>query len=150
MNVSNIQFKINTAQLPSIKEHLRLSSKNFIPPLNTYVNIDEYSKKIYQNAKTFEMWDDYKLIGLAAAYCNSEAKICFLTNLSLLKDYQSLGLASTLMVNLINYAKDHEYKVINLEVNFLNEKAKNFYKEQGFIEKNENKNKNIIEMEMIL
>jgi len=148
MNVSDLEFKIDTAQYPSILEHLLLSADFFIPRLKTYVNIEEYSKKIYQNAITFELWGDNKLIGLAAAYFNSETSICFLTNLSLLKDFQKLGLASTLILGLINYAKDHEYKVITLEVNFLNEKAKNFYKKHGFIEK-KIKN-NVIEMEMIL
>ena len=140
MNLSEIDFRINTAQYETLVEHFILSADSFNPPLSTYINVDLYAKKILENAITFEAWSGEKLIGLVATYFNNfHTKIGFVTNLSLLKEYQGIGIASLLMINVINYGGDNGFVRVDLEVKKINTKAIKFYKKKGFIEAGQNK-----------
>lgn len=131
----NIEYKINTASRDAIIEHLNKCSSLFIPPLDTYVVIEEYGRKIFEKAKTFEAWDGHILAGLAAAYFNDFTnKKGFLTNLSLLNEYQHQGIASQLIFAVIEYGRNNDFESINLEVKSINEKVYKFYAKHGFIE----------------
>jgi ribosomal protein S18 acetylase RimI-like enzyme len=134
MNYSEIEFKINTATLASIINHFNSCFNAFNPPLNTYVIIEDYAKKIFDHAITIEAWDGDLLVGLSATYFNDQKnKIAFLTNLSLLKGYQNKGIATILTSSVLNYAKVHGFNRINLEVKSINEKVKEFYTKHGFV-----------------
>jgi len=98
MNCSEFDFKIKTASYEVIIDHLNKCADNFKPPLYTYVNIEEYSRKIYNNAITFESWANNNLVGLIAAYYNNyDTKVGFITNVSVIKEYQGYGIASKLL-----------------------------------------------------
>lgn len=128
-----IKYSQNTASQDQIIEHLEQSSKYFNPPLDSYVSIPNYGKKIFENAITFEAWDGNILVGLAAVYFNDySSKIGFWTNLSLLREYQKRGIASELTRQLINYAQLNEFLKINLEVKMINKNVYCFHKNQGF------------------
>jgi GNAT superfamily N-acetyltransferase len=140
MNYSEIEYRTNTATPESIVEHFKKCADSFIPPLYTYVVIEDYSKKIFDHAVTFEAWDGDILAGLAAAYFNNYSeKVAFWTNLSLLEEYQNKGIASNLTSYVINYGRKMGFKSISLEVKKINEKVRKFHEKHGFVITGQNK-----------
>ncbi len=141
-NSSNWDFRINTASYEDIVLHLNGCASNFVPPLNTYVNIADYARKIREHAITFEAWDKDTLVGLIAAYFNNTAtKVGYITNVSVLPVYEGRGIASSLLERTITYGIRHDFHKIELEVNPFNDRAIFLYKRFGFkcvrvIEKN--------------
>jgi|ERR1035437_9387149 ribosomal protein S18 acetylase RimI-like enzyme len=133
MKLENIIFKTKTASENDIRIHFQNCNNVFLPPLNDKINFIEYVKKVFNNAVTFEAWDDKELIGLIAAYFNSEGKFGFITNLSVLKEYSGAGIASKLLLMGIEYAKQNNLESIKLEVSNANTQAINFYKKHNFL-----------------
>ena len=134
----NINYKTKTALTDEIYSHLKECNENFIPPLEEKVNILNYSKKIFENAITFEAWDEKILVGLIAAYLNdNENKSGFITNVSTIKSYMGKGIANELMKMCIIYSKNHNFKEINLEVSSKNADALNLYFKYGFVKNKE-------------
>ena len=130
----NINYKTKTALTEEIYSHLKECNENFIPPLEEKVNIMNYSKKIFENAITFEAWNEKILVGLIAAYLNdTENKSGFITNVSTIKSYMGKDIANELMKMCINYSKNHNFKVVNLEVSSKNADALNLYLKYGFV-----------------
>lgn len=134
----NINYKTKSALTEEIYSHLKECNENFIPPLEEKVNIMNYSKKIFENAITFEAWNEKILVGLIAAYLNdTENKSAFITNVSTIKSYMGKGIANELMRMCINYSKNHNFKVVNLEVSSKNADALNLYLKYGFVKNKE-------------
>ncbi len=128
-----IEFKIKTVSEEKVYTHLNECSNDFIPPLSERVNIKEYARKIVDKSITFEAWKDTILVGLIAIYFDKNTDSSpFITNVSILKKFVNFGIASDLLINCIEYAKNKKYKQIILEVNQHNIPAINFYKKFNF------------------
>jgi len=127
-----IEFSINKASLRSISKHLNKVNDLFVPVLSSYVNIDIYSKKIFEKADRIEFWKNEELVGLLAFYINPPN--VFITNLSLDKTMHGLGYGVKMLDRLFEITKDKNIKKVSLEVNSMNQKAVNFYKSIGFEE----------------
>ena len=125
-----------------------INSSTFIPSLDSYVNIEEYSKKIYDKAIIFGEFDQNNLIGLVAAYDNPEEKFGWITNVSVDPDYSRKGIASELLNRCYKYFENKGYFHIFLEVFLDNEKAINLYIKQGFIKHKIKENKMILKQEI--
>jgi ribosomal protein S18 acetylase RimI-like enzyme len=130
--MESVTYKIKTANENEIYTHLIECSDNFYPPLAGRVDIREYSKKIATKAVTLEAWMQNELIGLIAAYINTENKDSFITNVSVIKKYSGAGVASKLLADCIVYAKERDIKKIRLEVNKDNAPAIGFYTKFDF------------------
>lgn len=79
----------------------------------------------------FEAWEE-ELIGLIAAYYNSEKKEVYITNVSIIKQFNGRGIASKLMENCVSFAKSGGYLEINLRVASGNKSAIGLYSKFGF------------------
>ena len=136
MSGGKICYKLKTASQKDIRAHLYYCNDNFIKPLTERVNIEEYSKKIFEKATTFEAWRDELLIGLVAAYLNDPGGTStgFITNVSVNLDFTRQGIATTLMNNCLQYAQQHGIKKISLEVLSGDHASMLFYKKFGFKE----------------
>ena len=134
--------------LELIKEHLTKCSDSFIPNLKTYVDISEYSKKIFDNANIFCKFDNNKLIGLIAAYDNTSEKFGWITNVSVDPDYTKQGIANDLLKESIDFFKIKGYNSIYLEVFLENKNAINLYVKNGFNNDKINDNKMILKKEL--
>jgi ribosomal protein S18 acetylase RimI-like enzyme len=127
------EVRINTLSLLEIEDYLTTASSLFVPPLDTYVDIPQYSKKIKENATTIELWREDVLMGLAAVYFNDEnTKRGFLTHINISKEYLGRGFGSILMKEILEYGKKIEFKEISLEVKKNNTKAIKIYEKFGF------------------
>lgn len=91
----------------------------FVPKLDSYVDIEQYSNKLKSKSILFERFHPSyknKLIGLIAAYDNSEIKEGFISNLSIESEFLGTKLSSNILLECINFFKSKNYKSINLEV----------------------------------
>lgn len=135
MSISKITYKTKTATKAEIYSHLQECNNNFSPHLDERINIKEYAKKIFEKSITFEAWADHILIGLVAAYYNNIKHYSgYITNVSILKNYMRMGIASELMNICIKYARQHKFKEINLQTYRKNISAIQLYKKLGFTE----------------
>ncbi|MAB94833.1 MAG: hypothetical protein CMC98_01860 [Flavobacteriales bacterium] len=117
-----------------IRDHLMACSKSFEPSLDSYVDIDTYSKKIEDRACLFEEWHENlnELKGLVAAYDNHPKKIGWITNVSVDPKYIGKGIASKLLESCIDYFRRKKYSRVMLEVYANNLKAVELYKKHKF------------------
>ena len=133
MGIIGINYKTKTATANEIFTHLLECNNSFFPPLTDRVNIEEYSRKIFEKSVTFEAWNEHSLIGLLAAYFNdSSGLLAFITSVSVLKGFMSKGVASDLLRKCIEYAIKENFTKINLEVNKEDIKAIGLYRKFGF------------------
>lgn len=129
----SILYKIKTATKKDIYNHLIDCNDIFIPKLDTRVNIEIFSNKIFEKTITFEAWNKYILIGLISAYLNDvENQIGFINNVSVIQKYHKYGIATQLLTKLEDYAKINNFKQIKLEVCKDNISAVNLYKKHKF------------------
>lgn len=134
MSVSIVRYKIKTATQRDIHRHIMECNNNYIPPLSARVTLHDFARKIFDKAVTFEAWSDDILVGLIAVYFNDPDNIAgYITNVSVLKNYMRMGIASELMKENIEYARKHKFNEIKLEVRITNNSAIKFYKQFGFV-----------------
>jgi ribosomal protein S18 acetylase RimI-like enzyme len=134
MSSYRLGFKANTASVSEIVSHLQKCDGCFTPPLHTYVNIKQYSEKLWNYAANFEAWDNGQLVGLVSGYFNKDdERTGFISNVSILPEYHGRGIAYRLVMDAIDYGKRKEYSRIDLEVSALNIPAQKLYRKCGFI-----------------
>jgi len=121
-----------TPSLEQIQSHLESVSETFVPHLSSYVNIPEYSKKLFEKSVLFYKHNDTKITGLVAAYYNSEKNSGWITNLSVVPLSCNKGVASSLLKDCILFFQEKKCLDISLEVFDKNKKAINLYKKHGF------------------
>ena len=132
---TGVNYTVKTASEHDISSHLSICNYSFRPPLSQRVDLNEYSKKIFDKAVTFEAWHGKDLIGLLAAYFNdSVSNSGFITSISVTNDYMGKGIATTLMNSCLSYARQCGIKNITLEVINTNLQAISLYKKFGFEE----------------
>jgi len=133
MDANNISYKIKTATEYEIFLHLTECSDTFIPPLAERVDINEYAKKIYEKSVTFEAWNENLFVGFIAAYFNENASgSTFITNVSVLRKFAGLGIASKLLDMCIEHARNNGFLELALQVHKNNNPAIRFYNKFGF------------------
>lgn len=126
-------YKIKTSTEKDIYMHLNECNDYFIPPLNQRVNLEEFSKKIFEKAITFEAWDNQNLVGIVCSYFNDREMIYgYINHVSVINDLAGNGIATTLLKMCIEYASTNNFKEINLEVSSENKRAIYLYEKLGF------------------
>ncbi|HLS31520.1 MAG TPA: hypothetical protein VK021_11740 [Flavobacteriaceae bacterium] len=151
-------YSFNKALEQQIKDHLWRVADDYKPPLHTYVDIDEYAKKLASSAIRLEYFSGENLIGLMAGYYNVEKQFLFITNFSLERVHRGQGME--LVVGLLRFLSgDHKnispeiqkigsqiltvlaedtaprkpvVKTIHTEVRNDNQKLISFYEKLGF------------------
>lgn len=129
----NILYTRGTSSERSILIHLTRCNGNFIPPLNSRVILDEYARKIATSAERFEAWSVDSLIGLVAVYLGNRASSeAFITNVSVIPEWQGRGIASQLLERCVSSLRDLGVTEVGLEVNKNNLTAIELYRRLAF------------------
>lgn len=129
----SIKFSFNRTNIEQIADHLHVCNDFFIPPLSERVVIDDYARKIFENADRFEAWSGSDLIGLVAVYCNDiNLRSAYITSVSLLPSWQGKGIASQLISRCLAYIKSLGFDRVDLEVHQKNKAAIILYRKYGF------------------
>lgn len=138
MSIAGITYRTKAASEPEILDHLNECDNSFIPPLSSRVDLRSYAKKIVNHAVTFEAWNERKLAGLLAAYFNnSEKRVGYITNVSVLPEFAGKGIGSKLLLRCFHHALKENYPEICLEVNRANIKAISLYRKHNFTQTDE-------------
>ena len=130
-----IKYKLNKSNESDINTHLQNSKEQFVPALDTYVDISEYVVKLRLKSNTFEAWNGTNLIGLVAVYSDALSQTAYITNVSIVKDFMRQGIAKTLINKCKIFYKSKAYLAISLEVFKSNKLAIDFYQKQKFYTK---------------
>jgi len=134
---AQVRFSVNQATYEEIKDHLHQCSLSFRPALESRVDISEYSKKIIARANRFEAWKETRLAGLIAIYSNLADCTAYITNVSVVPDFQGLKIAESLLTQAFSFFTASHCKTVELEVGADNIKAVQLYKKFGFQEKSQ-------------
>ena len=129
----SINIRQKSATLNDILQHLRACDESHDPKLSDKVDIPSYAKKIFEQAETYEAWSNKRLIGLVAAYKNSD-NTGFITNVSVTYEYVNRGIADSLMQCCVDDATRSAIRDLTLEVAQNNTKAIRLYEKYRFRE----------------
>ena len=145
-----VEYKKN--KLKQSELHLLLQSDtDFDPNLSVRVNIEDYSKKIIENAELFEAYCNGKIAGVIAVYANDYVqKNAYITYVYCKQEYRKMGITATLLKNVIDYVYNKEFKRIYLECSINNNAAVNLYKKFDFFVQNKNSNDRVIMLKNII
>jgi ribosomal protein S18 acetylase RimI-like enzyme len=131
---TEIEYLSNKASATQIAEHLSRCDADFVPPLSSQVEINDYAKKITAKATRLEAWSGGILVGLVAAYCNDQQmRIAYITSVSVLKEWKGKGIARCLVKQCIEHAKVSDMRQISLETAKDNTTAIKLYEQSGFV-----------------
>lgn len=127
------EYRRNHATLIDLICHLEQCDEEYLPRLSARVDIRSYATKVMNHAVRLEAWEDTRLIGLLAVYCNdTQARTAFITNVSVLSQFQGCGIGRNLVRECIDFAKRNSLTEIKLEVNPYSTRAVNMYERLGF------------------
>lgn len=129
-----VDYRSNTASEADILSHLWCCDADFVPPLQSRIDLPDYANRIIGNAIRFEAWANDALVGLVAAYCNDyDRRIAYITSVSVLKAWNGGGIAGCLMNQCIEYGKASGMQQVRLEVARDNTPAIHLYEKSGFV-----------------
>lgn len=130
--MTEIQLRKNSVVAEDVTAHLNRCDNAFIQHLTAKIDITSYSAKIVRHAQCFEAWHEMTLVGLVAAYFDSETGNGFITNVSVIPEFQQRGLGSQLLTRCIDELQEAGAIRIRLEVNQHNHTAQRLYYKYGF------------------
>lgn len=134
MSSQEIKYLVNKATEKDILAHFNTCDEDFLKNLKEKVDLQQYSKKLFEKSARFEAWHNNSLVGFVSAYFNDhENSSAYISNVSVSKDFLNKGIASSLLEKTIKYAKEKSFKTLDLEISKSNERAMNLYKKFGFI-----------------
>ena len=132
MNAESLDFKVDACTEEDIRSHLSGCDARFSPPLSDRVDIGEYSRKLRLNAITFEAWSGESLVGMVAAYIDTRARSCFITNTSVSPEFSRRGVAAKLLAACLERARAEQVETVSLEVSQDSHPAIGLYTKFGF------------------
>lgn len=127
-----MKITFNLSSSIQILKHLRDTDHSFVPELSSRVDLEVYTKKIFEKSFRIEAWDGKCLIGLIAVYLNFDKKKAFITNLSVSPSFIGNGSAQLLLNKCTDYLREKKIAILELEVDEYNTRAMNFYFKNGF------------------
>ncbi len=105
-------------------------------------NTEIYVGKLMENAEILLHYSGKNLVGCLAFYANDYVnQKAFITFIGVKNTFRDKGLGKILLDNSTAYLKNNDFKEFGLEVIKENEKARNFYKKQNFIELEDRKDR---------
>lgn len=110
--------------------HLKACDALFPTALSERIDLHEYARKLHDRATSFELWDDDQLIGLLAAYFDTD--VAFISHICVLPEAPK-GSGHDLLIRLLDEAAWQQKQLIRLHVETTNTHAISFYGKHGFI-----------------
>ena len=127
-----IRYENDSSIAAEVLRVLMSVNDEFVPHLNTWVDLDEYSKKVSSKAVCWLAYDNSELIGFAACYVNKATDFSFWTMLAVRKEYRNRLVALQLEPIVIKYCRDKGSMGILAEVDPRHTDLINLHKYFGF------------------
>ncbi|MCE5348308.1 MAG: GNAT family N-acetyltransferase [Bacteroidales bacterium] len=126
--------------ITEINNYLIKNDLIFVPSLSTRFDINNFAIKLNKYAIHFCAHQEEKLIGFSGCYFNNiKIRTGFISNFSVIKEFQGMGVAKNLLSSIIEYGSRNGFIQIKLQVYISNLPAIQFYTKYGFIEISRNK-----------
>lgn len=134
--MEGIDLRFSTSTSEQIRAHLDACDKGFVDRIKCRINLQEYATKLDTKAHRFEAWADDKLVGLLALYIDEDPHAGgYISNLSVVKQYERQGIGSLLLRRTLQYMKEEQGgRSLALEVTKNNYSAIAFYQKNNFKE----------------
>lgn len=127
-NIKNLNFVCD-----DLLDYLKAVDKSFPVPLSDKVVLEEYAKKLYDNAEIFVAYENDTIVGIFAGYVNDyDTKMAYGSVLTVLDTYQGCGIATRLLDAFCDCAKSRNMEKIMFCVYLDNEPAMKLYTKKGF------------------
>lgn len=128
-----IQFAVNHSSVANIVAHFFSADAAFVPALSSRIEVNAYAQKLHDRAVRFEAWLGEELVGMVANYCNQpNGGKSFITSVSVLPEFQGLGIATSLMRQCMDHARGLGFWQIELQVDQRSLPAVALYQKLGF------------------
>lgn len=102
-------------------------------PLTNRVEIREYTHKVCAYATVFTVREDKNIVGINIVYFNDNIKKRgWITYIYVNETHRKLGIGGLLLRKAVDYAHEHNFTSIALEVRKNNEIAMHLYTRNGF------------------
>lgn len=135
--MDDVSFRQGAATADDIEAHLRTCSGDFLPPLDTRVDIRAYAIKLHSAAATYEAWHERDLVGLIAIYRNDASRVAFISSVSTTAPFRRSGLARELLTQALMHLDRDGYGPVELEVDSRSDAACNLYRSLDFVKAEE-------------
>lgn len=105
---------------------------DFFPTLSSRVDLQQYAAKLLKMAEMFAIFDDEKLVAVAAIYMNDfDSKIAYCPFIAVLPSFRGNGYARNLLESSLVELRNNEFNKLLLTVR-ADSPACNLYKSIGF------------------
>lgn len=124
---NNVQIEV-----ASLEQYIQEHDSDFKPPISSKTDIPKYALKLATLGKVIFCYDNEKIIGVTAFYCNSD-EYAFCSYLSVDRNYRNKGIAKELINKMIDYCE--KTNVLGIKTNtWTNNKAIELYLSNGFVQ----------------
>ena len=129
-----MRYSIEKMSQQEVWDLLNTCNNSFTPPLSNNIpyTLEEYAKKLSENAKFVLCRECEIIIGFAAYYVNIEGKFIYIPQIWVSDKYQRKGIGATMINKMIELLPSN-IDSIRLEVRKNNEKAYSFYAKNNFV-----------------
>ena len=109
-------------------------NKEFVRPISKRVgSLEDYSKKLCENAYVYLLIEDGKEIGMIAYYANDcVGRKAYLTSVAMVKNARGKGYGKLALEYMEKHCKSMGYKYVALECDICNNVAMSFYESLGY------------------
>lgn len=127
----SLLFSYGKLTFEEVRQFLQETDNEFPTPLSARVDIDAYAKKLSEFSDFSICRDGESIVGMISCYTN-RPPIGYISNVCIMSAYQGLRVFSELFHRLVDKVKGNGIKIIRLEVDSNNTKAKDVYIHCGF------------------
>lgn len=146
-----IVFKQIILSEKEISDYLKENDDLFVPALSKRLNIEEYAKKLHFYATHFSVFDNDRLVGMAACYFNDMlSKTGYISTVSVKREYQGLKILTRLLSIIAWYGELNKFEKMKLEVRLDNAQALHVYKKSGYVQTSVRGEKTYMELRLCL
>lgn len=114
-------------------EGLTLSGDDFVQSLHARVRLGDYAQKLSRAAFALIALEAGRRVGYAAMYIDGRNQRAFISHLGVSPAFWGNGCAACMIDKLVDLAREHGCKVIDLEVQSANGRAVRFWQRQAFL-----------------
>lgn len=127
-----VRLRTNEATATEIAMHLQSCNLDFVPSLDSLVDIEAYARKLASKSTRIEAWYEGEIVGLAAFYGPFAGQKGFLSSLSVIPAHRRKGIAEMLLLEAEHQLASRGVEVFELQVGALNKSARGFYDRLGY------------------
>lgn len=127
------KIRINTLSSEELASILLNFDSKYAVSLSKRVNIEEYSRKLFEYSEIISYYREQDIVGIVAMYCNDlKNKIAYISAILVHPRLRGKYVGDLLISKSKEIAKEKGMEILKLEVKKTNYKAISLYNKKGF------------------